>query len=109
MHILKSYQQPIPGNYFYVQSTGSITHRFDANPMVEEVAKNVSSFRIANKLPRASLGESLEDVDIFNCAVRNNDQRYCRECVESFQVARASHRFINRGCPGGCGKPVKTD
>ena len=107
MWVLKSYQQPIPGNYFYVQSTG-IEHKFKANPIVEEVAKAVSALRIANQLPRASLAESLEDVDTFNCAVRKNDERWCRWCEGSFESAHANHRFINRNC-AGCGLVVTQD
>ena len=107
MWVLKSYQSPIPNNYFYVQRTG-IYQTFAANAIIEEVAKAVSSFRIANKLPRASLAESLEDVDTFNCEVRQNDPRYCRECVTSFEQARQTHRFVSKTC-GSCGTAVKSD
>lgn len=106
MFILKSYQQPIPGNYFYAQTEG-IQHRFAAVPFIEDVAKNVSAFRIANKLRRGSLAESLEDVDIFNCAIRNNDEKFCRECSDSFESVHANHPFVKRSC-ATCGTPSKT-
>jgi hypothetical protein len=75
---------------------------------VDEVAKALSSFRIANKLPRAGLAESLEDVDTFTCARLQNSPVHCFDCQNSFEVQHANHRFIARGCPGGCGTPIKT-
>lgn len=105
MWLLKSYSQPIPNNYFYTQTDG-IQHTFAPQPFIEEVAKSVSSFRIANKLPRASLVESLEDIDKYQCAVRGNDPKYCYEANSSFEDARASHHFIKKGCPT-CGVAVK--
>jgi len=107
MWILKNYGQPIPGNYFFVQRTG-IYHTFPAVPFIEEVAKAVSSFRIANKLPRPSLAESLEDVDSFNCEIRNNDPKYCRQCEESqtFESIHANHPFVKPPC-ATCGTPSK--
>lgn len=107
MWILKNYNSPIPGNYFYVQTEG-INHRFDASPIIEVVAKAVSAFRIANHLPRASLGESLQDVDVFNCTIRNNDTRFCRQCLDSFESAHSRHHFIAKGC-SGCGLVVTPD
>jgi hypothetical protein len=106
MFILKSFRQPIPGNYYYVQTFG-IVHTFDANPMVEEVAKAVSSFRIANKLPRASLVESLEDVDVFTCARLLNNPNFCRECENSWFSVHSDHPFIKKPC-ASCGTPSKT-
>jgi hypothetical protein len=105
--ILKSFNQPIPGNYFYVQRHG-IYHTFPAVPFIEEVAKSVSSFRIANKLPRANLAECLEDVDQFNCEVRNNDPKYCRQCAEeqTFESIHANHPFVKKSC-ASCGTPTK--
>jgi hypothetical protein len=105
MFLLKSYKQPIPGNYFYVQ-TGTIAHQFAPLPFIEEIAKAVSSFRIANHLPRASLAESLEDVDQFNCAVRNNDPNLCFWCDGNFESARPQHHFVKKSCES-CGTPIK--
>ena len=104
MWLLKSYSQPIPNNYFYEQFDG-IRHSFASQPFIEEVAKAVSSFRIANRLARGSLVEALEDCDKFNCAIRGNDPRYCYECHSSFEDARASHHFIKKGC-ATCGVAV---
>lgn len=104
MFLLKSYNHPIPGNYYYVQTSG-IKHQFDSCPMVEEVAKSVSNFRIANKLPRASLSESLEDVDKFTCARLQNSEKYCFDCQVPFETQHANHHFIKKGC-ATCGTPV---
>lgn len=107
MFVLKNYNQPIPNNYFYVQRHG-IYQTFAANPIIEEVAKAVSAFRIANKLPRASLAESLEDIDRFNCEVRNNDERWCRKCADEtpFEQIRPTHRFVRQSC-ATCGKAAE--
>ena len=105
MIILKSYNNPLPNNYVYEQTEG-IRHHFAASPIIEELVKAVSDFRIANNLPRASLAECLEDVDRYQCATRNNDGRYCWDCPESFEQIRQQHRFVKQGCPGGCGTPV---
>lgn len=102
--ILKTYFDPLPNNYVYEQTQG-IRHKFPANPIIEEVVKKVSDFRIANNLPRASLSECLEDVDRHNCAMRNNDERWCWNCAESFERVHQNHRFIAQGC-AGCGQVV---
>jgi hypothetical protein len=104
MWILKSYQNPLPNNYSYEQTKG-IRHRFPASPIIEELVKAVSDFRIANNLPRASLAECLEDVDRYQCATRNNDGRYCWDCPEPFEKIRQLHRFVSQGC-ASCGTPV---
>lgn len=106
MFLLKSYNLPIPGNYEYVQNLGDDReYRFKAMPVIEELAKAVSAFRVANHLPRASLAECLEDIDKFNCAIRNNDSRVCWDCASTFAQARASHPFLKPPCPS-CGKPL---
>lgn len=74
--------------------------------MVEEVAKNVSAFRIANHFPRPSLIESLEDVVLFTCARLSNNPLYCREATASFLEVFPDHPFIKKPC-AGCGTPVK--
>jgi hypothetical protein len=104
MWLLKSYNNPLPNNYVYTQTVG-ISHKFAASPLIEEVAKAVSDFRIANRLPRASLAETLEDVDRYNCAVRKNDERWCWDCPGTFESARQNHRFVSASC-ATCGTPI---
>jgi hypothetical protein len=107
MWLLKSYENPLPNNYVFTQTTG-IVHQFSASPIIDEVVKAVSNFRIANNLPRASLAETLEDVDRFNCAVRNNDERWCWNCPGTFESVRKNHRFITASCLT-CGTPITQD
>jgi hypothetical protein len=107
MWILKSYENSLPGNYVYTQTIG-IRHTFPSGPVIEELVKLVSAFRIANNLPRASLAETLEDVDTYQCAVQNNNPDYCRDCEGCFEQARSSHRFFAAPC-SSCGTPVKTN
>ena len=101
MWLLKSYSNPLPNNYVYEQNG----HSFKANPIIEEVVKDVSNFRIANNLPRASLSECLEDVDCYNCAIRKNDGRFCWDSPESFERIHKDHRFVKQNC-AGCGTVV---
>lgn len=105
MFILKNHQSPIPNNYVFTQTTG-IYHVFPANPLIDEVAKAVSAFRTANRLPRASLQESLEDVDRYQCAVRKNDETYCFDCATSYAQHHQNHRFFSKGCVG-CGLVIE--
>jgi hypothetical protein len=104
MWILKSYNSAPPGSYHYVQ-TNEVHHRFKQNPSIEDVAKAVSNFRIGNNLRRASLGESLEDVDTYICGQLDNNPQYCREIDSTFAEACASHPFFKADCPT-CGTPV---
>lgn len=104
MFLLKSYKSPLPGNYSYIQTDG-IRCEFKAQPFIEEIAKSVSLFRRANKLPRATMNESLEDVDIYNCAIRGNSPEYCFE-ADSFLAARAGHPWFRQDCPT-CGTKIQ--
>jgi hypothetical protein len=106
MWILKSLNRPIPGNYYYVQTEPYF--KTPANPLVEEPAKSLSSFRIANKLPRASLAESLEDVIFFTCARLQNNESYCFDCDHSFETHYAAHHFIKKNC-ASCGIALAKD
>ena len=104
MVILKSYNSAPPGSYHYEQSEG-IRHKFSQSPTIEDVAKRVSDFRIGNNLRRASLGESLEDVDTFICSQLRNSPQFCRQIDSSFAEARSNHPFFQEDCPT-CGTPV---
>lgn len=106
MWILKSYNVAPPGSYRYEQ-TDEIRHSFKQRPSIEDVAKSVSDFRIGNNLRRASLGESLEDVDTFLCRQLNNNPQFCRETDSTFEAARSTHVFFQKNCPT-CGNPVTT-
>ena len=105
MFLLKSYRNPIPGNYSYAQTEG-IIHEFAAQPEIESVAKSVSAFRIANKLPRASLSESFKDVSQYQCQRLGNDPNYCFECPDGeFESHHRNHPLFSPPC-ATCGKPV---
>jgi hypothetical protein len=101
---LKSYNNNPPGNFCYEQAFG-IFFRFKAEPVIEQLAKTVSSFRIANHLPRGSLAESLEDVDSFNCGRLGNNPAYCWDSPESFTTTHAGHPFVKPFC-ATCGTPT---
>lgn len=104
MFQLKTYNTNPPGNFVYVQTEG-ISHRFPASPTIEHLVKDVSAFRIANNLPRASLAETLEDVDRFQCARLENSSSWCWQCAESFEQSHHNHPFFAKAC-ASCGTPV---
>lgn len=104
---LKNYNVNPPGNFMYEQGQG-IHHRFRPNPVIEQLVKEVSEFRIANHLPRASLAETLEDVDRYQCARLNNSENWCWDCPDSFERTHQNHPFITKSCTT-CGTPLKTD
>lgn len=104
MWLLKSLRNPIPGNYVYTQTQG-IVHEFAAQPFIEGLANDVSAFRRANKLLRADLVSTFEDIDRYNCTIRNNDPQYCYDCQGSFADARANHPYIRKDCPT-CGVKI---
>lgn len=102
---LKSYAEAPPGTYTYTQVTG-ISREFPPQPLIEAQAKIVSAFRQGNNLPRASLLETLEDVDRQNCYRLGNNLRWCYYNDQRF-VASEFGAFINgKGC-AGCGAKLE--
>lgn len=102
---LKSYEQPLPGNYPYHQTDG-IDRKFPAQPTPEYQAQVVSAFRKGNGLSRSSLKECLEDVDRYQCQRLGNNPVYCT-CSE----AQANVLALNASSPiitpcKGCGVVV---
>jgi len=63
---LRSFEITPPGGYVYIQQKG-ITRKFASVPLIEDQAQAVYQFRKANGLPRASLDESLADIENFTC------------------------------------------
>jgi hypothetical protein len=100
---LKSYQYSPPGNYFYAQTDG-IIHEFPANPVIEQLAKDLSKFRAANRLPRPDIRECLEDIDAFQCRRLGNNPIYCVETDQSFAQRHATHPWYKPNC-ATCGLP----
>lgn len=63
-----------PGGYPYTDPSG---REFRAEPMIEAQARIVSDWRTANKHPRPTLRECLEDVDRFTCARLGCMPQFC--------------------------------
>jgi len=72
---LKTYEITPPGGYPYEEADGS--KKYPSSPMIEDVARQVAAYRAKNKRPRASLRESLEDVDAFTCRRLGNMAQWC--------------------------------
>ena len=107
---LISYENPLPGNYPYVDPSGRV---FAAQPTPEGQAGIVSGYRSGNSLPRASVKECLEDVDRYQCQRLGCNRMYCRPMTPG-QVgvdvvwvgpAVASGGSSGGGCRG-CGASV---
>lgn len=103
---LKTYNANPPGNFCFTQTDG-VVHRFPPNPVIEQLVKAISAFRIANNLPRGSLAETLEDVDRQQCARLGNSENWCWDSAESFERTHANHPFISASCATCGGTPVK--
>lgn len=103
---LRSYDQSPPGSYPYEQTEG-IRKQFAAVPLIESQAQAVSAFRKGNSLPRASLKESLEDVDRYQCLRLGFNPSYCIPCAGETVVAlNTSSPMVNPPCRG-CGIRVE--
>jgi len=107
---LRSYDINPPGNFFYVQTQG-IKHVFASHPIIEGLAKEVSSFRAANKLPRASVQQALEDVDHWNAArlgCHNSWTVPINSVAETKTTAMpVSSPYVTKPCKG-CGATIFT-
>lgn len=78
-------------------------------PIIEDIARSLSSFRSANGKPRASVVECLQDVDQFQCLRLGCNPSYCVS-VEAPQRA-APPVALNSSSPiispcRGCGVPA---
>lgn len=107
MYRLKSYKNPVPGSFYYEQTEG-IQRKFGPLPMPESIANDVTSFRKANGLPRATYAEALLDVDCYTCARLGNDPAYCWPVAGTFAPATDpnSHSYTQKRCRG-CGASIK--
>lgn len=97
---LINHNDVLPGAFRYEdRQMGS--HRFGPNEDIDKLAAEVSSFRTANKLKRATVEECLIDVDRFNAARVGGNPRWCvpvdSEVIHSEAAARRG-----TGCKG-CG------
>lgn len=103
---LRTYENTPPGGYVF-DEYGSKPHHFRGEPMIEALAKQVSAYRRANGLPRASYREAIEDVDRQTCSRLGNNLTYCIQAeVNDGVVALASNApGLNGGCKG-CGAPI---
>lgn len=69
-----------PGSFPYSQSYGGKTYNFpDIGLDIKGQALVISRFRKANGLPRPSLSESLDDLNVFTCQRIGCDPRFCSD------------------------------
>jgi hypothetical protein len=100
---LFSYTPFPPGEFPYSQVVNGVEYKFPAEGLdIYTQAMRVLKFRVANKVPKASIGEVLSDIDTFTCQRLGNDKRWCGENGKAAQVQKVQ----SRGC-GGCGAVIK--
>lgn len=103
---LKSYDQVPPGSYVYQQTKG-IKRKFGPLPSIEMLAGEVSSFRTANNLPRASIQESLIDVDQYTCWRLGGMRAFCVAVDDEARAASALSPTSPIAAPCyGCGASI---
>jgi len=91
-----------PGGFPYEQVFKRIIYKFpDEGLDIEQQSGRILKFRRANGLPRATLAETLEDLNIFTCARLGNDPKWCGNGP---RVAKAQN-VQSHGCRG-CGARV---
>lgn len=75
---LRAYTPFVPGEYPYEQTVKGVTYKFPAEGVdIYTQASRVFKFRKANNFPRASLQESLDDIDTYTCQRLGGDNRWC--------------------------------
>lgn len=85
-----------PGAFPYSQTVNGVTYKWpDVGLDLVSQAQKISSFRKANNLPRASLDDSIEDLNIYTCQRLGCDPRWCDD-----GVTKQVHIQTNTG--GGC-------
>lgn len=107
---LKSYDQSPPGGFPFAQryehNGVKEVKQFPSLPLIEAQAQTVSAWRGGNSLPRASVKESLEDVDHYQCFRLGNNPIYCT-CTDGATVALSQASPIVAPPCHGCGAPVQ--
>ena len=101
---LRSYELSPPGGYPFIDVDG---HKFPSVPVIEDQARRVSNYRTLNGKPRASIKESLQDVDAYQCQRLGNMSSFCVPCdtVNPPVALNTSAPIIAPPCHG-CGAPV---
>lgn len=103
---LRTYDQSPPGLYSYAATEGSIRIVIPPQPVIESVAKTLADIRGANRLPRASVKEALQDVDGFTCARLGNDPAWCVPSNGMIVSLSSASPIIAPPC-SGCGAPIE--
>ncbi len=80
-------------------------------PVIEDIARSLSAYRRGNGKPRSSVAECMQDVDMFQCARLNCDQRYCvstspKAGADPHIALSPSSPVLNTGPCKGCGVPA---
>lgn len=92
-----------PGGYPYEQTVKGVTYKFpDIGLDITSQSQKISSFRKQNGFPRATLEETVEDVNLFTCLRLGCDPRFCSDGVTKQATVQKVER---RGC-SSCGAVI---
>lgn len=101
---LKTHTTCPPGEYRYEQTQGVI-RKFKQHSDINTLSREVAAFRAANRLPRATFAEALEDVDFFNCQRLGFGEAWCYNTDKNFAATTPKLAKASGGC-GACGAKV---
>lgn len=86
-----------PGEFPYKQSVDGKVISWPGDGFdIKQQAQRISKFRKANNLPRSSIPEVVEDLDLYTCQRLGNSPKWCRE-GSGVQVYATYQK-----APGGC-------
>lgn len=96
---LIDYAQVVPGGYRF-EDLNRGSHKFGPSPSITDLATEVSSFRTANKIARASYEECLTDISRWQCTRLGCDPLWC---VPIEPEVIHSEAMVRRKPCSGCG------
>lgn len=95
-----------PGEFEYSQlgPDGKVVSWPASGLSIQGQAQVVLSFRQKNQMPRATLGETIDDINVYTCQRLNNNPRFCSETGMNGAVVIQ----VQTGKKGGgcCGAPI---
>ncbi len=101
---LKSYDQAIPGTYYYEFNYKGQKRTLGPFPIIEDCAKALQDFRVRNGRPRATIQECLQDADHYQCQRLGGMSQYCIPCdLDPSQVVMSKTAPLIAGPCKGCG------
>lgn len=91
-----------PSEFVYEQAVNGKVIKWKGDGLdLKQQAERVSAFRAKNGLPRASVAETMDDIDLFTCARLGGMSAYCSDA----DSPRSAVQVARHGC-SGCGAKI---